>query len=117
MLKALSIKNFAIIDDLSINFSPGLTVLSGETGAGKSIIINAVNLLLGARASSRMIRSGAQSAELEALFRFKPDSQLSRRMEKHGYDSSDELLIRRIISESDRHRIYINGRDFIVWQI
>lgn len=110
MLKALSIRNFAIIDDLSINFSPGLTVLSGETGAGKSIIINAVNLLLGARASSRMIRSGAQSAELEALFQFKPASQLSKRLKKHGYDSSDELLIRRIISESDRHRIYINGR-------
>ena len=56
MLAELSIKNFAIIDDLRISFSGGLTVLSGETGAGKSIIINAVNLLLGARANAKLIR-------------------------------------------------------------
>ena len=74
MLKELFIKNFAIIDDLSICFSDGLTILSGETGAGKSIIINAVNLLLGARASAKLIRTGAKTAELEALFHFKPKS-------------------------------------------
>ena len=69
MLKELSIRNFAIIDDLQIEFADGLTVLSGETGAGKSIILNAVNLLLGSRASAELVRTGAQSAELEALFR------------------------------------------------
>ncbi len=64
MLTELSIRNFAIIDDLQIRFSRGLTILSGETGAGKSIIVNAVNLLLGSRASPQLIRSGAESAEL-----------------------------------------------------
>ena len=68
MLKELLIKNFAIIDDLSIRFEDGLTVLSGETGAGKSIIINAVNLILGARASAKMIRDGFETAELSAFF-------------------------------------------------
>ncbi|HSO18534.1 MAG TPA: AAA family ATPase, partial [Desulfosarcina sp.] len=68
MLKELLIRNFAIIDDLNIRFEKGLTILSGETGAGKSIIINAVNLLLGARASAAMIRDGYDTAELSAYF-------------------------------------------------
>ena len=65
MIRELAIKNFAIIEDLRISFNEGLTVLSGETGAGKSIIINAVNLLLGKRASADMIRTGADTAERE----------------------------------------------------
>jgi DNA repair protein RecN (Recombination protein N) len=68
MLKELSIRNFAIIDDLQISFSAGLTILSGETGAGKSIILSAVNLLLGSRASADLVRTGAENAELEAFF-------------------------------------------------
>jgi DNA repair protein RecN (Recombination protein N) len=110
MLRELSIKNFAIIDDLQICFSEGLTVLSGETGAGKSIIINAVNLLLGSRATSTLVRTGAEIAELEALFEIAPKSRVAALMEEYGYDSSEGLIIRRIISRSDRHRIYINGK-------
>ena len=72
MLRELSIKNFAIIDDLRIHMDAGLTIMSGETGAGKSIIINAVNLLLGSRASSKLIRTGAETAELEAFFEILP---------------------------------------------
>ncbi len=110
MLQELSIRNFAIIDDLQILFSDGLTVLSGETGAGKSVIINAVNLLLGTRASAGLIRSGAETAELEALFVFSPKSQMSSILTDHGYDAADSLLVRRIISRNERHRIYINDR-------
>jgi DNA repair protein RecN (Recombination protein N) len=110
MLQELSIKNFAIIDDLRISFSEGLTILSGETGAGKSIILQAVNLLLGGRAGAAMIRSGADAAELEALFLISPDSRAAAAMTAHGYDLAEGLLIRRIISSTDRHRIYINGR-------
>jgi DNA repair protein RecN (Recombination protein N) len=110
MLQELSIKNFAIIDDLRIAFSEGLTVLSGETGAGKSIILQAVNLLLGSRAGASMVRSGADAAELEALFLISPDSRTAAVMSSHGYSPADGLLIRRIISSTDRHRIYINGR-------
>ncbi len=110
MLCELSIKNFAIIDDLRIQFGAGLTILSGETGAGKSIIINAVNLILGSRASATLVRTGAESAELEALFEIAPQSRAAATMAEHGYEVSDGLIIRRVISTSDRHRIYINGR-------
>lgn len=110
MLQELSIKNFAIIDDLRIRFSDGLTILTGETGAGKSIIIQAVNLLLGGRADASTIRTGAESAELEAFFDIRPESATASRMEESGLDPSEGLLIRRILSGTDRHRIYINGR-------
>jgi DNA repair protein RecN (Recombination protein N) len=110
MLKELSIRNFAIIDDLKINFSTGLTILSGETGAGKSIILNAVNLLLGSRASTDLVRTGAKTAELEGLFQISPTGQFADSLSRHGYDPGEGLLIRRIISRSDGNRVYINGR-------
>ena len=109
MLCELSIKNFAIIDDLNIRFSQGLTILSGETGAGKSILINAVNLLLGSRASSRLVRTGADSAELEAYFDISDSSPAFQKMKECGYDPTEGLLVKRIITSTDRHRIYING--------
>ena len=110
MLKELSIRNFAIIDDLHIDFSDGLTILSGETGAGKSIILNAVNLLLGSRASAELVRTGAGSAELEALFQISSTSSVAQIMSANGYDPGEELLIRRLISRSDSNRVYVNGR-------
>ena len=110
MLKELSIRNFAIIDDLQIEFSDGLTVLSGETGAGKSIILNAVNLLLGTRASADLVRTGAQKAELEALFQISAKSKVAGIMTANGYDPAEGLLIRRLISRSDNNRVYVNGR-------
>ena len=110
MLSELSIRNFAIIDDLTIRFSDGLTIFSGETGAGKSIIINAVNLLLGSRASTKMIRTGAENAELEALFYLPENSPAQKVLAAHGYEESQELLIRRVISAKNRHKIYINDR-------
>ena len=110
MLRELAIKNFAIIDDLQISFAGGLTILSGETGAGKSIIISAVNLLLGSRATADLIRSGSETAELEALFQITPGSLVAGIMQEHGFDADEGLLIRRIIARSNRHKIYINGR-------
>ena len=110
MLQELIIKNFAIIDDLHMSFSEGLTVLSGETGAGKSIIINGVNLLLGSRAAARLIRTGTETAELEALFKISEQSETARCLEELDYYNKETLLIRRIISRNERHRIYINGR-------
>jgi len=110
MLQELSIRNFTIIDDLNISFSDGLTILSGETGAGKSIIINAVNLLLGSRATANLIRTGYETAELEALFQITNQNKVIGIMNKNGYDPEEGLLIRRVISKSNRHRIYINER-------
>lgn len=109
MLRELSIKNFAIIDNLHICFSAGLTILSGETGAGKSIIINAVNLLLGSKATSKLIRTGSDTAELEALFQISKKSRIAEVLKEYGFDTSEGLLIRRIISRKGRHRSYING--------
>ncbi len=110
MLRELLIKNFAIIDDLNIHFEDGLTILSGETGAGKSIIINAVNLLLGARASAKMIRDGYEAAELSAYFEVPNDSTAANIMAKNGYAPQDGLMVRRLIASNDRHRVYINDR-------
>ncbi len=110
MLRELAIRNFAIIDDLKIAFDDGLTILSGETGAGKSIIINAVNLLLGSRASAKLVRTGADAAELEALFDIPADCRVAEVMRAADYDASEGLLVRRVIAANDRHRIYINGR-------
>ena len=110
MLRELSIKNFAIIDDLSVRFEKGLTVLTGETGAGKSIIINAVNLILGGRASPELIRSSEETAELEALFEVPPETPATRAAQEQGFDLTEGLLVRRVINRNGRHRVYINGR-------
>ncbi len=110
MLRELSIRNFAIIDDLSTSFEKGLTVLTGETGAGKSIIINAVNLILGSRASPDLIRTSEDTAELEALFEVPPESPAATAARRHGLDVSEGLVIRRIIQRNGRHRVYVNGR-------
>jgi len=110
MLCELRIKNLAIIDDLSIQLDAGMSVLSGETGAGKSIIINAVNLLLGSRATADMIRTGAETAELEALFKIPDHGEILEVLAAQGNEPSADLLIRRIIPRSDRQRVYINGR-------
>ncbi|KPJ78515.1 MAG: hypothetical protein AMJ54_03300 [Deltaproteobacteria bacterium SG8_13] len=110
MLQELSIRNFAIIDDLTIRFADGLTILSGETGAGKTILINAVNLLLGSRASAALIRTGSETAELEALFRVPADGEAAGCMTEHGIDPAEGLVVRRMISRTDANRIYINGR-------
>ena len=110
MLKELSIRNFAIIDDLQVSFSDGLTILSGETGAGKSIILNAVNLLLGSRASAELVRSGAETAELEAFFDIPHQSSIADLMSASGYEPAEGLLIRRLISRAGGNRVYINGR-------
>ena len=110
VLKELSIRDFAIIDDLQIRFEPGLTILSGETGAGKSIIIHAVNLILGSRASADMIRTGADAAEIEALFNIDPNSPAARAAGEMGYAIGEGLLVRRVISRAEGNRVYVNGR-------
>ncbi len=110
MLRELFIKDFAIIERLHIRFDEGLTILSGETGAGKSIIIRAVNLLLGSRASSTVIRTGARQAEVQGLFEFPPANPAWNGMRELGFDPGEGLLIRRIIAANNRHRVFINDR-------
>jgi DNA repair protein RecN (Recombination protein N) len=109
MLKQLIISDFAIINHLEIDFRPGLNIMSGETGAGKSIIINAVNLILGGRASADLIRSGAKEARVEALFSLPDNSLISKYLSELDIQSNGELLIKRTISREGRNRILING--------
>lgn len=108
VLTQLTISNFAIIRLLKIHFRPGLNILSGETGAGKSIIINAVNLILGGRASLDLIRSGSDEARVEALFRVPESSLVSSLLSELGLPFEGQLLIRRTISRGGRNRITIN---------
>jgi len=109
MLVHLTISNFAIIGHLEIDLKPGLNILSGETGAGKSIIINAVNLILGGRASSDLIRSGTDEARVEALFNLPENPTLAAFLSDLGFPFNGELLIKRTISREGRNRITING--------
>jgi DNA repair protein RecN (Recombination protein N) len=108
MLVQLNISNFAIISGLEIIFKPGLNILSGETGAGKSIIINAVNLILGGRASADLIRSGSNEARVEALFSLPEHPFLSELLSDLGLPFQGELLIRRTLSREGRNKIRIN---------
>jgi DNA repair protein RecN (Recombination protein N) len=109
MLTDLTIKNIAIIDTLQIAFKSGLTVLTGETGAGKSIIIDAVGLIMGSRASSDLIRSGEEEATVEAIFDISSQPQVRDQLTAAGFDCHDELLVKRSISRSGKNRIYLNG--------
>lgn len=109
MLIELSIRNFAIIDELTIAFRDGLSIITGETGAGKSIIIGAMGLLLGDRANADMIRSGADCATVDALFNIRDKKDLRKLLFEKGFPIGDELIIRRVISRSGKNRIYIDG--------
>jgi DNA repair protein RecN (Recombination protein N) len=109
MLAHLNISNFAIISRLEIDFRSGLNIISGETGAGKSIIINAVNLILGGRASADLIRTGADEAMVEALFNFPGNSSLKSFMSELDFPFDGDLLVKRTISREGRNRILING--------
>jgi DNA repair protein RecN (Recombination protein N) len=109
MLAELRIRDLAIIDEIEIGFSKGLNVLTGETGAGKSIIINAVNMLLGDRASEGLIRTGAKNGTVEALFDFAKDSDIAERIGKFGFGDSKEVLIKRTVASSGRSKVFING--------
>jgi DNA repair protein RecN (Recombination protein N) len=114
MLQELRIKNFAIIDELTLTFSKGLNILSGETGTGKSIILSAVHLLLGDKATEELIRSSEEEANLEALFEISGNREIKERMKEKaqrlpGKGEEDSLLIRRVITRSGRGKAFING--------
>ena len=94
MLRFLRIQHLAVIDRLELEFEPGLTVLTGETGAGKSILVGAVGLLVGGRASTELVRTGEEQAVVEAIF---------------VHPGGDELIVRREISAQGRSRAFVNG--------
>lgn len=111
MLKSLTIKDFAIIDEIEVDFEEGLTVITGETGAGKSIIIDALGLVLGGRAYTEFIRSGADESSVEALFDISKTDKAKKAIEALDLSSKgDELLIRRTISRDGKNKVSINGK-------
>ena len=110
MLLEITIKNFAIIEEISLNFENGMTVLTGETGAGKSIIIDAMNLMLGARASSEVVRHSAPKAEIQGFFSIEQNPTLVSLLEDNGIPVEDELIIRREVFQNGRSVSRINGQ-------
>ena len=110
MLLEISIKNFAIIEGISLNFEKGMTVLTGETGAGKSIIIDAMNMMLGARATTDVIRHGAPKAEIEGLFSVENSHALQMIFDEQGIELGDEIIIRREILQNGRSVSRVNGQ-------
>lgn len=109
MITDLIVKNFAIIETLHVQFGTGFNVLTGETGAGKSIVIDAVNLLLGGRARGEVIRTGADEATVEAVFDLQGESAVREQLVELGLENDAELLVRRIVARSGKNRVFVNG--------
>lgn len=109
MLRSLQIRNFAIIDQLEVEFDEGMTVLTGETGAGKSILVDALGLVLGERAGNGLVRSGTKRAEFSAEFGLADLPQVKQWLDQQTLDQDDECVLRRVINADGRSRAFING--------
>src|ERR1041385_1220867 len=110
MLIELRIQNYAIIERLSLRLEAGLNVLTGETGAGKSIIVGALSLLLGERASAEVVRSGAERASVEGVFDVADNALVQELLAEQGLETEDGLLIlRREVAVQGRNRAWVNG--------
>jgi len=114
MLQTISLRDFVIVDQLELDFAAGFTVLTGETGAGKSILLDALSLVLGERADSSQIREGSSRAEISALFRINPElmQSFSQWLDEQGFpteDAGQSLLLKRTVESGGRSRAFING--------
>ena len=114
MIKKLHVNNFAIIDDITLYFKPNMTSLTGQTGAGKSLIIDCISLLLGARADLDMIRYGEAKATIEGIFDYK-NKKIDELLEKFGINKTNELVIKREISK--RSSITVNNAQISLNQL
>ena len=109
MLRHLHVKNLALIDDLELSFESGLNVITGETGAGKSLLMQAIGLALGNRATADLIRRDTTEAVVEAVFGL-DKARLAPLFAEHGLLEAEELLVRRVMTANGRSRVYLNGR-------
>lgn len=111
MLLSLTVKDFVIVDSISLDFQAGFTVLTGETGAGKSILLDALSLLLGDRAEGAQVREGAERAEITAEFDTRGRPEIDAWLEENGLNGDDDvLLLRRLLDKSGRSRSFVNGQ-------
>lgn len=111
MLRTLSVANLALVERIELDLGPGLNVLTGETGAGKSILVGALSLVLGGRAQADAIRAGAPEAVVEALLSFGPRHRLAEQLEAYGVEADGgELVVRRVVSRHGRSRVLLNGQ-------
>ncbi len=109
MLLELTIQDFALINNLKISFGPGLNALTGETGAGKSIIVQAIQLVLGGRGGPHLVRTGKVEAKIEACFECPEGSRIAQKLAEMGIDGNGDLIIRRTICRTGKGRVFING--------
>lgn len=109
MLESLHVHNFALLEDVHVNFSSGFNVFTGETGAGKSILIDAFSLVLGGRASADYIRSGAESYWVQAVFDISSLSAVKEILAEHGIETEDDLFIKRQVTAAGKNKAFING--------
>ena len=99
MLVELRLKNFAIIDDISINFGDNLNIITGETGTGKSLIVDAINIILGDKFTADQVKSGDKQASVEALFEVPGNSSIGEKLERFGIEEGEgELVIKRVFN-------------------
>ena len=110
MLTCLRVRSFAIIEALEVELAPGLNIVTGETGAGKSILVDALQLVLGARGRPEVVRTDAEAAEVEAMFDLTDEPETLAMVRERGVETDGELLVRRVVSAGGRTRAYINGR-------
>ena len=117
MLISLQVRDFAIVDRISVDFESGMTVLTGETGAGKSILVDAVGLVLGERGGAQLVREGAKRAEFSAEFDVSSVPLVRGWLEEQALDQDDDCLLRRVISADGRSRAFINGNAVTMQQL
>jgi DNA repair protein RecN (Recombination protein N) len=110
MLAQLRVRELVLIEELDLELAPGFNALTGETGAGKSLVVAAFDLLMGRRASSDLVRRGAAEAEVEGLFDVSDEPAVRARLAEAGLPASDELLVRRVVPADGRNRCYVNGK-------
>ena len=110
MLSLLKIKNIALIDELEIEFGRGLNLLTGETGSGKSIIVDSLGALTGERVSADLIKEGERSATIEGLFSVGGDKEISRMLDESGIEPAEDLIVRRELSAAGKNRVFVNNQ-------